>query len=62
MKNIYFLLFLFVYPAMGFSQTFETSLQLRPRLEYRNGYKTLLPEGQEPATFVSQRSTAYFGL
>ena len=61
MKNIYFLLFCLV-SGMGFSQTFETSLQLRPRLEYRNGYKTLLPEGQEPATFVSQRSRFILGF
>ena len=55
MKNIYFLLFCFL-SSMGFSQTFETSLQLRPRLEYRNGYKTLLSEEQDASTFISQRS------
>ena len=27
------------------AQEFDANLQLRPRYEYRNGYKTLLPEG-----------------
>ncbi|MGB7784816.1 MAG: alginate export family protein [Salinimicrobium sp.] len=60
MKNIYLLLFFFVY-SISFSQTFETSLQLRPRLEFRNGYKNLLFEDQDPATFISQRSRLTLG-
>ncbi len=43
------------------AQTFESSLQLRPRFEFRNGYKTLLSEGQEPASFVSQRTRLNIG-
>ena len=55
MKKILFLLLIFNFSA-AFGQTFETDLQIRPRFEYRNGYKTLLNETQEPAAFVSQRS------
>ena len=53
-----FLLFLFfgIFSFMAFAQEFEASLQLRPRFEFRNGYKTLLNEHQDPASFVSQRS------
>ena len=35
---------------------FEVSAELRPRLEYRNGYKTLSPAEKDPAFFISQRS------
>lgn len=55
MKKIYLLLFC-LFTTFSFAQTFETSLQLRPRLEYRNGYKTLFTESQDAATFISQRS------
>ena len=60
MKKISLLLLLFI-STISFSQSFETSLQLRPRLEYRNGYKTLLFEGQDAATFISQRSRLSLG-
>ena len=59
-KKLFFLIFgTFVSPL--FSQTFEADLQLRPRLEYRHGFKTLLSEGQDDATFVSQRSRLVLG-
>lgn len=38
------------------AQEFDISLQLRPRFEFRNGYKTLLDQGQDATSFVSQRS------
>ncbi|KIC03318.1 hypothetical protein OA88_04155 [Flavobacterium sp. JRM] len=38
------------------AQEFDANLQLRPRYEYRNGYKTLIPYGQEATSFVSQRT------
>lgn len=54
-KTLIFLIFgTFVTPL--FSQTFEADLQLRPRFEYRNGFKSLLLEEQDAASFVSQRS------
>lgn len=43
-----------------FGQSFEAGLQLRPRFEYRDGFKTLFSEAQDPATFVSQRSRLHF--
>jgi hypothetical protein len=38
------------------AQEFDANLQIRPRYEFRNGYKTLLPEGQAGTSFISQRS------
>lgn len=43
------------------AQTFEAGLQLRPRYEFRNGFKTLLPEDADPASLVSQRSRLILG-
>ncbi|WP_423818605.1 alginate export family protein [Salinimicrobium sp. TIG7-5_MAKvit] len=43
------------------AQTFEADLQIRPRFEYRNGYKTLLSETADPAAQVSQRSRLTLG-
>ncbi|MDD2982892.1 MAG: alginate export family protein [Crocinitomicaceae bacterium] len=40
----------------SYGQEFEANIQLRPRVEMRNGYKNLLLDGQNPAIFVSQRS------
>lgn len=56
MKSFYSLLIVFFVFSSGIAQNFEASLQLRPRLEYRNGYKTLFSEQQDAATFISQRS------
>lgn len=39
-----------------FAQTFEVNLELKPRFEYRHGFKTLIPDEEEAASFVSQRS------
>ncbi|SDL27902.1 Alginate export [Salinimicrobium catena] len=54
-KKLLLILFCFAVSPI-FSQSFEADLQLKPRLEFRNGYKTLLSGEQDPATFVSQRS------
>jgi len=56
---------LFLILAAGFSleiqaQELDVNLQVRPRFEYRNGYKTLLPEGQEGTSQISQRSRLNF--
>lgn len=57
MKNpIPGLLIFLLFTPFTYSQEFDANLQLRPRLEYRNGYKTLLERDQEAITFVSQRS------
>ncbi|MFA5417346.1 MAG: alginate export family protein [Bacteroidales bacterium] len=39
-----------------FSQTVILSGEIRPRFEYRHGYKTLSPNGADAANFVSQRT------
>ncbi len=40
---------------------FTVDAQLRPRFEYRHGYKTLFPDNVDPAAFVSQRTRLNFG-
>lgn len=40
---------------------FTLDASLRPRFEYRHGYKTLFPDNVDPATFVSQRTRLNFG-
>ncbi|MFH0864703.1 MAG: alginate export family protein [Bacteroidota bacterium] len=45
----------------SFSQ-FAISLELRPRGEFRKGYKMLPDENTVPATFISQRSRISFGF
>lgn len=42
------------------SAQFKVDAQLRPRFEYRHGYKTLFPDGVDPAVFVSQRTRLNF--
>lgn len=51
---------LFTFPL--FAQTFKADLQIRPRFEYRNGYKTLLTDQQDGASFISQRSRVNFNF
>jgi len=38
------------------AQEVKISAELRPRFEYRHGYKTLFPDNQSPANFISQRT------
>ncbi len=40
----------------SYAQELEANIQIRPRFEYRNGYKNPLLAGEKPAAFVSQRS------
>ncbi|MEN2401710.1 alginate export family protein [Flavobacterium sp. MC2016-06] len=42
------------------AQELDVNLQLRPRYEFRNGYKTLLPYGQEGTSQITQRSRLNF--
>jgi len=39
-----------------FAQNLEVSTEIRPRFEYRNGYKTLKVDSLNAASFVSQRT------
>ena len=59
MKNIYrivFSLFFLNMSMISFAQEFDASIQFRPRYEYRNGYKELIPDNELPTSFISQRS------
>ncbi|TDE51142.1 alginate export family protein [Flavobacterium sp. GT3P67] len=43
-----------------YAQELGANLQLRPRYEYRNGFKNLMPNGEKATSFVSQRSRLNF--
>lgn len=58
-KCIFFLIFFFSI-TQTYSQ-FTLDAQLRPRFEYRHGYKTLFPNDTDPAAFVSQRTRLNIG-
>ena len=55
-----FVLPAFFFIANAFAQ-FSITTEVRPRFEYRHGYKTLFFEDAKPATFVSQRTRLNFG-
>lgn len=61
MKNFTYLCFL-VTCLLGFkaSAQFTISGEVRPRAEFRNGFKTLTTESKEAAFFIEQRSRVYF--
>ena len=44
----------------SFAQELDVNLQLRPRFEYRNGYKELMKDGEYPTSIISQRSRLNF--
>lgn len=44
----------------SYAQEFEISTELRPRFEYRHGYKTLITDDADAATFISQRTRLNF--
>ena len=62
MKRIQLLFFFgfFLILTSGYAQ-FTIDAELRPRLEYRHGYKTLFPDDADPSAFVSQRTRLNFG-
>jgi len=56
MRQLYltcFTIFFFGYIAIA---QVTVDAELRPRFEYRHGYKTLFPDDVDPAIFVSQRT------
>ncbi len=67
MKKIKFTIiilgFLTLLPGSIIAQDINISAEIRPRFEFRNGYKTLIPDGKDPASFISQRTrlNAFFG-
>lgn len=40
----------------SYAQEFEISTEIRPRFEYRHGFKTLIADSLDAASFVSQRT------
>jgi len=57
MKTIYSLLFsLLILSLTTVAQTFEIGGQIRPRTEYRHGYKSLLGDDVKPGFSTSQRT------
>ena len=57
-KSILFILLAF---ATNTYAQLTVDAQIRPRFEYRHGYKTLFPDNTDPAAFVSQRTRLNFG-
>lgn len=45
-----------------YAQELDGSLQIRPRYEYRNGFKSLMPNGENATSFISQRSRLNFNF
>ena len=41
-------------------QELDVNLQIRPRFEYRNGFKELMKDGAYPTSFISNRSRLNF--
>jgi hypothetical protein len=50
------LLFLGVLPVSGMCQELVIGAQIRPRAEFRNGFKTLTENDRNAAFFIEQRS------
>jgi alginate export protein len=59
MKNLVLTLFS-VTLALNASAQFNLGAEIRPRAEFRNGYKAPRNEGVDPAFFIEQRSRLYF--
>ncbi len=56
MKQFYLaFLAVLLFSSIGISQVILDA-ELRPRFEYRHGYKTLFPDDTDPAAFISQRT------
>ncbi len=60
MKHLSFylsILFLLIFASKGlFAQEVNLSGEIRPRFEYRHGYKKLSPDGADGVSFISQRT------
>jgi hypothetical protein len=55
LKTIVLMLVL-VFGRTALAQELDANLQIRPRYEFRNGYKAPIPYGETPAQFVSSRT------
>lgn len=54
--------FLFILTLGKAYSQFTLDAELRPRFEYRHGYKSLFPDHANPAAFISQRTRLNFGF
>src|SRR4249919_3599073 len=55
--RLFFFLIIIITSTINIANAqFVVSAELRPRLEFRDGYRTLPTEDSKPAAFVSQRS------
>ena len=60
MKKVVILTLFSVFAFSSYAQ-FSVTAEVRPRFEYRNGFKTLRPENNfKAASFVEQRTRVYF--
>lgn len=57
-KHYFLIFFMTLITVSGdiFAQQVEISAEIRPRYEYRHGYKILFPDHEVPANFISQRT------
>ncbi len=62
MKNQIIAVFFGMLVQTVIAQELNVGVELRPRYEFRNGFKTLSDHAQDPASFVSQRSRLDFAF
>lgn len=55
------LLFTFVFFQLISAQTFNVDAYIRQRAEYSHGFRSLIPDGADPAFFVAQRTRLNIG-
>lgn len=56
MRKILTIILFGVMNQVNFAQTFKISTEIRPRFEYRHGFKTLSVDSLDAVSFVSQRT------
>lgn len=59
--RIYIIVF-FIALSTNMNAQLKIDAELRPRFEYRHGFKTLFPDNVDPAAFVSQRTRLKAGF
>jgi hypothetical protein len=62
-KSLFFSVLFVLFGAVVYGQTVKIDGEIRPRAEFRNGFKTLPPDGAEAAFAISQRTrlNAFYG-
>ncbi len=56
MKTTHIVTGILLFFSMSLFAQLKIDAELRPRFEYRHGFKTLFPDNADPAAFVSQRT------